>query len=281
MVEKKLTDWRYYNHAMVPACAPHEKVNTDAVINGEIWQNCNGEGYPLLARWTSDFDCGYETEWWYVIKDQPFEIDKIRSELRRRIKKGSSYFEVRYINSSEYAEQLADVQITAFSAYPEKYRPVVDREKTINGFKSDKNGKYYAAFKRDTGEMCAYVILNPKGQYMNLSVEKSKPQYEKLQVNAAMIYGVLDAEKEFLKTGYICDCERNVNHETAFPDYLIKYFGFRKAYCKLHMAYRPWFEVLIRCLYPFRGLLRNFDSIGLVHQANAVLKMEEIARSCR
>lgn len=273
------TDWRYYNHALLPACAPHEEVNTDAIINGEIWRNCNVGGYPLLARWTNDFDCGYETEWWYVIKDQPFDIDKIKAKRRWDIKKGISYFEVRYINSSEYAEQLADVQIAAFSAYPEKYRPVVDKEKTINGFKNDKIGKYYAAFKRDTGEMAAYVILHRNGNCLDLSVEKSKPQYEKLQVNAAMICGVLEAEKELLKTGYICDCERNVNHETAFPDYLIKYFGFRKAYCKLHMVYRPWFGFVIKCLYPFRKLLQKFDGIGLIHQANAVLKMEEIARS--
>ncbi len=67
-------------------------------------------------------------------------------------------------------------------------------------------------------------------------------------------------------------------HETHFPDYLEKYFGFRKAYCKLHVMYAPKYKSLIKLLYPFRRIFKKFDSVGKVHQLNGVLTMEEIVR---
>jgi hypothetical protein len=27
-----------------------------------------------FARWTSDFDCRYKTEWWYCVKDSPIDL---------------------------------------------------------------------------------------------------------------------------------------------------------------------------------------------------------------
>ena len=64
--------WRYYNHAAIPICASHEVPDLSPLEDRSIW-NARG-GAPVLARWTSDWDCGYETEWWYVIKDEPFDI---------------------------------------------------------------------------------------------------------------------------------------------------------------------------------------------------------------
>ena len=53
--------WKYYNHALIPTTAPHENVK-NLMFDREFWENTRG-GYPLFARWTSNFDCGYETSW--------------------------------------------------------------------------------------------------------------------------------------------------------------------------------------------------------------------------
>ena len=78
---------------------------------------------------------------------------------------------------------------------------------------------------------------------------------------------------------YICDGARSISHETNFQDYLEKYFGFRKAYCKLHIAYNPRVKWIVKMLFPFRKMLHRFDQIGFVHQINSVLYMEELCRS--
>ena len=74
-----MKEWKYYNHAMIPTVAPHEEADVETIYSKDFWkENKNA----LLARWTSDFDCGYETNWWYVIKDDPFDITTLKSKRR-------------------------------------------------------------------------------------------------------------------------------------------------------------------------------------------------------
>ena len=134
----------------------------------------------------------------------------------------------------------------------------------------------YGGFDRETGSLCAYARLRREGLYADFSVMKVIPACERRGVNAAMVSGILADLHGFLtQGGYICDGSRSVNHETAFQDYLEKYFGFRKAYCRLHVRYKWWLALMVKCLYPFRELLAKIDKISIIHLVNGVLKMEE------
>lgn len=88
--------WRYYNHAAVPMCAPHENPDLTSIKDGSIYK-WRVSGGPLLARWTSDWDCGHKTNWWYVIKDTPFDISTLKSKRRYEISKGNRNYEVKTI----------------------------------------------------------------------------------------------------------------------------------------------------------------------------------------
>lgn len=274
--------WKYYNHAMIPATAPHEAVNTDCIKDGSIWKQ---NRKALLARWTTDFDCGYETNWWYVIKDTPFDISNIKAKRRYEINKGNKYFNVCQIeNPVEYAHQLCDVQIDAFSAYPEKYRPIVNREQFVSGVNSwnAENCYIYGAFSVQDNRLCGYAYLTEEDKCLNFTVLKTCPSSEKYAINAALVNKILEDNKEKLNSGgYICDGARSVVHETAFQDYLMKYFGFRKAFCKLHIDYNPRFKWIILLLYRFRWLFAKLDSFGLIHQMNGVFAMQEIVERQR
>lgn len=35
--------WKYYNHAAIPACAPHEKADLKPIQNKSIWKDMGGE----------------------------------------------------------------------------------------------------------------------------------------------------------------------------------------------------------------------------------------------
>lgn len=65
----KKDSWRYYNHALMPILPPYEKVDLTAFKDKNFWKNWNG--FPLLARWVSNWDCGCKTNWWYTVKDTP------------------------------------------------------------------------------------------------------------------------------------------------------------------------------------------------------------------
>lgn len=241
----------------------------------------SGGGTPLLARWTTDFDCGYETNWWYVLKDEPFDISALKSNYRYKINKGIKYFDVHIIDPMDYQEDLYRVQIEAFSAYPKKYRPTVNKKDFFEGIKNWGSFEVFGAFYREENQLVGYSLLRRNGnKWIDLSVQKTVPEYEKHQLNAALVEGVLSYYAEFLRNGgFLFDGSRSISHETNFQDYLEKYFGFRKAYCKLSITYNPRIKWFIKPLFLFRKLLAKLDGIGIVHQINAVLKMEEIVRS--
>lgn len=269
--------WMYYNHAAVPTTAPHELPNMNPIKDRSIWHT--GGGTPLLARWTTDFDCGHETNWWYVIKDTPFDICELKSKRRYEINKGNKYFEIKKINSESYVNELFDIRSRNMEVYPARYRQTIDAEiwyDEIRKFSS--NYSVYGAFDRETGMLCGYANVSIQGKCANLVEVKVFPACEKQAIHASIVDGVLRDFSDFLKDGYICDGARNINHETAYQDYLEKYFGFRKAYCKLNIAYNPKIGWAVKLLFPFRGILKKFDNLKIVHLTNAVLKMEEFAR---
>ena len=137
------------------------------------------------------------------------------------------------------------------------------------------------AFDRESGILCGYSLLSKQSEtYVDFKVMRTNPECEKNGINAALVEGILRYFDKFLiNGGYICDGARSINHETAFQDYLEKYFGFRKAYCKLHIEYNPKLKWVIRLTYPIRKLLMKMDGVGVLHSLNAVLRMEEICRS--
>ena len=91
----------------------------------------NWQGYLLLDRWTSDYDCGYEINWWYVIKDAPFDISALKSKRRYEINKGAKNFIVKEIVPTKYAEDIYHVSVAAYETYPKSYRPTIHRDRYI------------------------------------------------------------------------------------------------------------------------------------------------------
>lgn len=277
----EITGWQYYKGALLPTCAPDETVDASMVESNEIWKgSCRN---AIFARWTSQFDCGYETQWWYVIKTEPFDLGALNAKKRYKVNRGLRMFEVRRIDPVGYMEDIYRVQVAAYADYPEKYRPTVDQQKLFDTIRTEWTGPdvlVYGAFHRETGSLEGYIQMTVNGNCINSNAQKATPAYEKFQINYALLAGVLEDLKDKLAGEYYVSVgSRNVQHETAFQDFVEDIFGFRKAYCKLNVAYNPRFGWAVPVLYMFRGLLAKLDQIGIVHKINGVLKMEQIVRS--
>ena len=268
--------WKYYNHAAIPATAPHIDVDTSSVDDNKIFQV---EEKPLLARWTSDWDCGHQTNWWYVIKDTPFDISVLKSKRRYEINKGNKNFEVKEIDPAKWSEDIYKVTVAAYETYPESYRPQISHDSFLAEVRDWNFYKTYAAFSLEDNTLCGYACLIKDGAYIDFCMMKANPDKEKLGLNAAMVNKILVDHEDFLRNGgYICDGARSIQHETAFQDYLEKYFEFRKAYCRLHIVYSPKYRTIVNVAYKFRNLMKVFDKIPMARKINALLKMEEIYR---
>ena len=207
---------------MIPTTAPHEEADTELLNNKSFWKaNKN----ILLARWTADFDCGHVTNWWYVIKDQPFDLSALKAKHRYEINRGIKNFDVMIINPQEYIDELYKVFIAAYSSWPLKYRPLftlTDMTDLAKKLADDPSIICYGAFFRTTGELCGFLQIPTYEFHAELQSQRVKPEYEKYQVNAALIYCSLEDNRSKLESGsyYILDGARNINHETSFQDYL-------------------------------------------------------------
>lgn len=185
------------------------------------------------------------------------------------------------INPLEFKKEIYEIQKKAFLVYPAKYRPRIEKEKIYTDIEKNWNKyKIYGSFSYEKDKLCGYALLEEYDEYMNFKALKVEPEYEKKGINAAIIAFILEKYNSKLESNfYICDGERNISHETYFPEYLEKYFGFRKVYCKLNIQYIFWMKILITILYPFRKILKILDKNILLHKINALLYMEELRKS--
>ncbi len=269
--------WRYYNHAIIPSTAPHERVDESPMKSGDLWKAA--DGCPLLARWTTDFDCREATDWWYIIKDKPFDMMDVGCKHRKTIRKGIKYFDVRIIDPVEYAEELYQVELEAVSEYPSKCREKVDHDQFIASLNDRRNGITFAAFSKEDNSMAGYLYDIVRDSYIEGLLLKAKPSQKKKQLSSALVFCELDYFRKELEQGvYIMAGERTIYHPTNHQEYLEKTFGFRKAYSRLHIRYRRGIKQMVACLYPMRGLISKLDCIKLFSLISGVLKMEEIVR---
>lgn len=274
--------WEYYNHALVPTLPPHIDPDISWMKDSDRWKEYAGGKMPLFARWVSDFDCSEETEWWCIIKDTPFDIMSLKSNRRSLITRGLKRVDVKVIIPADYAEQMSNILVKEWKYYDDSYGEVNDRQKLTDDFKKLTmknlgNAEYLGAFLKDTNTMIGYAIYNLFDDWIEYSVVKTDPEYLNTQVNAALAYfGV----ERYMRPGikYIHGGWRTMIHESNYQEYLMKNFGFRKAYCKLHIQYRPLMQLAVNVLYPLRGMIKNVKN-KWIYTVWCALQQEEIRRT--
>ena len=274
--------WQYYNHAAIPTVAPHEIPDLTPLKDGSIW-HIRGKK-PLLVRYTTDWDCGYATGWWYLIREAPFDISTLSSNSRKHIKEAFRKVRVERIDPEEYVDALYECYHRAYLGYMQ-----ADNEDSYESFKrrcerSSLLGlEFWAGFALDSGKLIGYLMTGPHEDWAEIYTSKFHPDYLKLRVSDALYAFVLDYYLNGQHKKYVSSGTRSINHVTNTQEYKEQHFGYRKCFCRLHIVYRPCYKLIFKTLFLFRGLVfvlgrRNI----LIHRIAAVLKMAEIARkSCR
>ena len=271
--------WEYYNHAIIPTTAPHEEPNLDPIKDGSIWNLTSSRGEkPLFVRYTTDFDCGKETQFWYIVKDAPFIMDEIDKKYQKAIQRALKRCEVRRIDAVAEFEDIYEVYEAAVNNY-QNIDNRVSKENFREGVKRD-GLDYWGAYDIATGKMAGWMSCQNNGDWTETISAKYHPELQSyVRPSDAIHYAILTHYLNELGQKFICSGSRSLNHKTNVQDYKIKNWHFRKAFCKLHLVYRKDINIIIKILYPFRNLLMKFDNITAIHQINSVLKMEEIARN--
>ena len=105
-----------YSYGTVrPNCGPNKAyLAADAIQNKEIWKKYS---HAFRAEYASDWDCGVESSYWYVIKDVPFDVNALKAKRRYEITKGNRNFAVRRINVKDELDGMYDVYTEAIIGY--------------------------------------------------------------------------------------------------------------------------------------------------------------------
>ncbi len=236
-----------------------------------------GGGTPLLARWHSDWDCGYETNWWYIVCYTPFEFERLSRKSRKNIRKALENCKVKKVNPCDCVEDLWRVFQEATERYS-NFAQTTTRDSFASMIaKAPDYWDFWGGYDKENNRMIGYKICSVYEEWVDFTASKYSTEFLKLRVSDALNYTALDYYLNESGKKYVSNGTRSVVHETNVQDYYQEHFNFRKAFCKLHIKYRFPVSFIIRILYLFRGTLKKHNT-GKLHKIVSLLAMEEIAR---
>lgn len=210
-----------------------------------------------------------------MIKDAPYDINDVSKKEQKSIRKALKKCYVKKIEVANYTDALWECYSSAQSHYKNATK-CVDKDNFING--CDQRLDWWAGFDLETDKMIGWLNVQVYNEYVEIQSAKFHTDFLNKRVSDALYHHVLEYYLNVLKKTYVCSGTRNINHKTNTQEYKMRRFGYRKAYCHLHIQYNPKIRMMIKFLFPFRKILNLLDRVTIIHQINGVLKMEEICR---
>jgi len=251
--------WNYYLRMILPDAEPRTSISLTREDEKRLFSKYRK---AYLIRYCKDFDCLEDGEWWYCIKDDAYSVEMLNSKRRSYVRKSIASFYIKEVIPTEYVPEMYELINDSNSGYE---FPVTlsksEVEQKCKYIAAQDNLLFLAAFDKETNKFSGYLWINQKGHCFIMIEQHCLIEAEKRGCNAALVNALCEVLNSKLDNGYyICDGERTVVHKTAFQDYLIKYFGFRRAYCNLVIKYNPKYKLFIKIAFLsltlFGGIIR-------------------------
>ena len=252
--------YRIYKHAWIYDGAPHgeQRLSSDSI------RTMLGQG-GWMVRNTYDFDTQEPTDFWYVIKDQYGDLQELSTKTRNQVRHGLANYTIRRISAEEMLQNAYPILCAATESY--KRTADAPPETTFRDRiqYADQSMELWGAYNQK-GLMVAFAINKIGDDYCDYQTLKAMPADMKNYVYYALIHEMNRYYLQEKQLRYVLDGARSITEHSNIQPFLEDKFNFRKAYCHLRIAYQWWFGILVRCLYPFRRLIKN-------NQIHAVLAM--------
>ena len=230
-----------------------------------------------LVQWGDGF-CEGETQWYAVVCDRFQTLSDAPSKHRCEINRGLRNCEVRHVDW----EYLGRHGYDAYAKAPRRYRGKTPALRSEQEFRRGRGhtSKFediihpWAALHQ--GRVIAYAVACVYGKIeANYTEVRLDPDY----VKAYPVYALLHTMNRFYLADqgfdYVYDGYRSTGHDTNFQEFLMKKFGFRKAFSHLHIVYRRELALFLKVTYPVRVLTAR-----LAKRVEQLYVLEGIRRSC-
>ena len=229
-----------------------------------------------MLRNCYDWDCGKETNFWEVICDKFFPIEKLPSKTRNQIRRCLRDCDIRIISAQELINANGyHVYKEAFNRYHDVSVGISNRESWEDMIDKDINHEFWGVFEKETGELIAWSMNTVDKRCVQYNTLKAIP--EKMNKHYPYFGLLYEMNRYYLKEmgyDYVTDGWRSVTEHSGIQPFLEKNFLFRKAYTNMRLYYASWLKLVINILFPFRHITL------LPLNVRNVLKFEEINRLC-
>jgi hypothetical protein len=264
-----LKSWRLYKSTWIFLEESEEKRLSTEEANALLKEQ------GLMVRNTYDFDTKEETSFWFIVKDHLEDISKLPFSARRNIRRALRFYNIKKINLNEFSEKALPIINSAQKSYKVKSKVTSKKEfdKEIEQYKKDDNKEFWIVERKSDNEAVAIAVN---------TIKKDSCEYDTMRCKADALkdrtypyYGLIyEMNNHYLgerKLRYVNDGSRTITEHSNIQDFLIHNFGFRKAYCRLKIHYKWWFNVVIKILFPFRNSI-------MCKNIKAIFKMEEYSK---
>ena len=200
--------------------------------------------------------------WYAVICNRFRPLDQLKAKNRSEINRGLRNCQVQRVDADCIARNGYEVYWEAIRGYSSYYGIVETPEQFRQRHQAcaalSDLVHYWAAFHQ--GRMVGYSqnVLFDRTE-VNYWTVRLHPKSLPLYASYALFYRMNEFYLQTDPFQYVNDGWRSLLHETRIQDYLIRKFGFHKAYCPVSVIYKPAVQVLVRACYPFRRLVQKVD----------------------
>ena len=274
--------WYDYQGFMMPAYLPH---CSPAITPSSAAKVVQASGRPF-ARWDTAFRHVASSEWWYLLKRGPWSLESVRDKKKRwMIRDGRKHFSVRLLTQAEVLSLCPGVAQRAASRY--KGVAIVETEVALAKRLDAANVwpgllEYVGCFYGNQLVSFSENIIQEKAVW--LFSLRHDPAFLARHSSYCIIDWILGYYLNEKGLSYVLDGCRRLHHQTAFQEYLASVFGFTREYAILNLAYSGSFRKMVTFAYPFRRAIWTLSGkthARVAHNAAAVLRQEQISRSCR
>ena len=264
-----INQYRYYKGAWI-----FLEENKETLLSKKESKELLKKG-GFFVRNIYNFDCEEETSFWFVIKDNIEDITELPFSARRNIRRALRFYNIKKISLKEFSEIAFPIITSAQQSYKIKCHVFKRNEfdEMIRNYEKESDKEFWVVERKDNGEAVAVSINRIKSDSCEYDDLKCKP--EALNDRTYPYYGLIfTMNKHYLeekKMKYVNDGSRSVSEHSNIQEFLMHNFGFRKAYCKLHIFYKWWIFVVIKVLFPFRKFVT-------FRKLRSILRLEEYSR---
>ncbi len=262
----QVEDFKLYHNAWLSRIPPHK---SRAISTDDARKLLSRGGW--MVRNVFNWDKSTATSFWYVIKDEYGGIDELPAKVRNQVRKSCKTYDFKKVDAEEMSENAYELYNKSRARFNDNSLIMTKDQWKSRCQGDDKH--FWIGYHKETGEPYVFAtnkVYDDHCDYVSMGVDPNAPS------STYPMYGlILEMNRYYLdelKMMYVSDGARSITEHSNIQPFLIEKFRFRNAYCDLQLFYKPWLSVLVRLLYPFRGIIKN-------NRISAILNQESMTRN--